>query len=67
MILDKELETTRNRFEVEVNAQRATLQEQRLHIDMLDAALVKTQASVERLEREVSHFEFNYFTLISIF
>ena len=54
MILDKELSATRDCFEVEVVAQRTTLQEQNVHIDMLDSQLLKTQANVARLEREVS-------------
>lgn len=34
-------------------AQRATLQEQRTHIDILDTALTNAQANVVRLEDEV--------------
>lgn len=34
-------------------AQRATLQEQRTHIDILDTALTNAQENVVRLEEEV--------------
>ncbi|XP_050669915.1 angiomotin-like protein 1 [Leptidea sinapis] len=38
-----------------MSAQRATLQEQRTHIDILDTALTNAQANVVRLEEECRH------------
>jgi len=50
---NKELTAAKDRFEIEVTAQRTTLQEQRTHIDVLDTALANTQATVARLEEEI--------------
>lgn len=50
---DKELACAKERQEIEMAAQRATLQEQRTHIDILDTALTNAQANVVRLEEEV--------------
>lgn len=52
-ILDKELAAAKERQEIELAAQRATLQEQRTHIDILDTALTNAQGNVVRLEEEV--------------
>ncbi|KAF6213811.1 hypothetical protein GE061_011533 [Apolygus lucorum] len=49
---NKELLATKERQEIELAAQRATLQEQRTHIDILDTALINAQANVVRLEEE---------------
>lgn len=49
----KELLAEKERQEIELQAQRATLQEQRNHIDILDNALTNAQANVVRLEEEV--------------
>lgn len=54
MFLDKELVAAKERQEIELAAQRATLQEQRTHIDILDTALTNAQSNVVRLEEEVS-------------
>lgn len=54
--LDKELVAAKERQEIELAAQRATLQEQRTHIDILDTALTNAQGNVVRLEDEVSLF-----------
>lgn len=51
---DKELVAAKERQEIELLAQRATLQEQRTHIDILEAALTNAQGNVVRLEEEVS-------------
>lgn len=51
--VDKELAAARERQEIELAAQRATLQEQRTHIDILDTALTNAQGNVVRLEEEV--------------
>jgi len=51
---DKELTATKDRQEIELTAQRATLQEQRTHIDILDTALTNAQSNVVRLEEEVN-------------
>ncbi|KAG8194505.1 hypothetical protein JTE90_013258 [Oedothorax gibbosus] len=48
----KELLAEKERQEIELQAQRATLQEQRNHIDILDNALTNAQANVVRLEDE---------------
>lgn len=45
---------TKDRQEIELSAQRVTLEEQRTHIDILDTALTNAQANVVRLEEEVS-------------
>lgn len=52
--LDKELTAAKERQEIELAAQRATLQEQRTHIDILDTALTNAQGNVVRLEEEVN-------------
>lgn len=54
MFLDKELVAAKERQEIELAAQRATLQEQRTHIDILDTALTNAQGNVVRLEEEVN-------------
>lgn len=54
MFLDKELSAAKERQEIELAAQRATLQEQRTHIDILDTALTNAQGNVVRLEEEVN-------------
>lgn len=56
--LDKELLATKERQEIELAAQRATLSEQRTHIGILDSALTNAQSNVVRLEEEVLyHFD----------
>lgn len=57
MFTDKELACTKERHEIEIAAQRATLQEQRTHIDILDTALTNAQSNVVRLEEEVIYNE----------
>ncbi|OWR47548.1 putative angiomotin [Danaus plexippus plexippus] len=52
---NKELACAKERQEIEMSAQRATLQEQRTHIDILDTALTNAQANVVRLEDECRH------------
>jgi len=54
IFLDKELTAAKERQEIELAAQRATLQEQRTHIDILDTALANAQGNVLRLEEEVN-------------
>ncbi|XP_029176914.1 uncharacterized protein LOC114945006 [Nylanderia fulva] len=49
---NKELTAAKERQEIELAAQRATLQEQRTHIDILDTALTNAQGNVVRLEEE---------------
>ncbi|RZF38125.1 hypothetical protein LSTR_LSTR005486 [Laodelphax striatellus] len=49
---NKELMAAKERQEIELAAQRATLQEQRTHIDILDTALTNAQGNVVRLEEE---------------
>ncbi|KAJ4433457.1 hypothetical protein ANN_15760, partial [Periplaneta americana] len=49
---NKELGAAKERQEIELAAQRATLQEQRTHIDILDTALTNAQGNVVRLEEE---------------
>ncbi|XP_074104558.1 uncharacterized protein LOC141531003 isoform X2 [Cotesia typhae] len=49
---NKELAASKDRQEIELAAQRATLQEQRTHIDILDTALTNAQGNVVRLEEE---------------
>lgn len=53
IVADKELVASKERQEIELAAQRATLQEQRTHIDILDTALTNAQENVVRLEEEV--------------
>ena len=60
---DKELVAAKERQEIELAAQRATLQEQRTHIDILDTALTNAQSNVVRLEEEVNHISV-YFVLL---
>jgi len=60
---DKELVAAKERQEIELAAQRATLQEQRTHIDILDTALTNAQSNVVRLEEEVNHIPI-YFALL---
>ena len=51
--IDKELSAAKERQEIELAAQRVTLQEQRTHINILDTALQNAQSNVVRLEEEV--------------
>lgn len=51
--VDKELMATKDRQDIELSAQRVTLEEQRTHIDILDTALTNAQSNVVRLEEEV--------------
>lgn len=51
--IDKEHVAAKERQEIELAAQRVTLQEQRTHIDILDTALTNAQGNVVRLEEEV--------------
>lgn len=57
----KELAAAKERQEIELAAQRATLQEQRTHIDILDTALTNAQGNVVRLEEEVSYHKWHDF------
>lgn len=73
-MLDKELAAAKERQEIELAAQRATLQEQRTHIDILDTALTNAQGNVVRLEEEVIFYLFfnklfhiSYFIFTSFF
>lgn len=50
---DKELGAAKERQEIELAAQRATLQEQRNHIGILDTALTNAQQNIRRLEEEL--------------
>lgn len=52
LFLDKDLLAAKDRQEIELAAQRATLEEQRTHIDILDTALTNAQSNVVRLEEE---------------
>lgn len=49
---NKELVAAKERQEIELAAQRATLHEQRTHIDILDSALNNAQENVVKLEEE---------------
>lgn len=51
--LDKELGAAKERQDIELVAQRATLQEQRNHISILDTALTNAQHNIRRLEEEL--------------
>lgn len=51
---DKELINYKERQEIELEAQRLTLQEQRNHIEILDTALINAQNNIMTLENEVS-------------
>ena len=44
----------KERQEIELTAQRQTLNEQRTHIDILDNALTNAQTNAVKLEEEVS-------------
>ncbi|XP_042204239.1 uncharacterized protein LOC121853912 isoform X1 [Homarus americanus] len=50
---NKELIAAKERQEIELTAQRQTLNEQRTHIDILDSALTNAQANVVKLEEEL--------------
>eukprot|EP00090_Calanus_glacialis_P023332 TRINITY_DN3598_c0_g1_i1.p1 TRINITY_DN3598_c0_g1~~TRINITY_DN3598_c0_g1_i1.p1 ORF type:complete len:1094 (-),score=184.02 TRINITY_DN3598_c0_g1_i1:874-4155(-) len=54
---NKEMLSTKERQDIELSAQRETLQEQRTHIDVLDSALSNAQSNVLRLEEEVRQKE----------
>ena len=47
---NKELMAARERQDIELTAQRETIQEHRTHIDVLDSALSNAQTNVLRLE-----------------
>ena len=53
MFTDKELVEIQKRQDAELAAQRATLDEQRNHIHILESALTSAQTNVARLEEEV--------------
>lgn len=53
ILLDKELTAAKERQDIELAAQRATLQEQRKHIGILDKALQNAQHNSRCLEDEV--------------
>ncbi|KAK8782071.1 hypothetical protein V5799_016594 [Amblyomma americanum] len=55
---NRELTADKERKEIELQAQRAILQEQRNHIDILDNALNNAQANVVRLEEECRKKQF---------
>lgn len=65
--LDKELVAAKERQEIELAAQRATLQEQRTHIDILDTALTNAQGNVVRLEEEVNQIIILFVLLCSLY
>ncbi|XP_055322389.1 uncharacterized protein LOC129578205 isoform X6 [Sitodiplosis mosellana] len=50
---NKELSAAKERQDIEIGAQRATLQEQRNHIGILDSALTNAQQNIRRLEEEL--------------
>lgn len=50
---DKELCASKERQDIELAAQRATLQEQRNHIGILDTALTNAQQNIRKLEDEL--------------
>ena len=58
MISDKE------RQEIELQAQRLTLQEQRNHIEILDTALMNAQNTIITLETDVNLYLSIYFFFI---
>lgn len=51
--IDKELSASKERQDIELAAQRATLQEQRNHIGILDTALTNAQQNIRKLEDEL--------------
>lgn len=53
LLTDKELSAAKERQEIELVAQRATLQEQRNHIGILDTALTNAQHNIRRLEDDL--------------
>ncbi|KAH9398630.1 Angiomotin C terminal [Tyrophagus putrescentiae] len=53
-LTDKEYITDKDRQEIELQAQRLTLQEQRNHIEILDTALMNAQNNIITLEAEVT-------------
>lgn len=55
-LIDKEYISDKERQEIELQAQRLTLQEQRKHIELLDTALMNAQNSIIILETEVRYF-----------
>lgn len=50
---NKELMTNNEHLDIEIAAQRATLKEQRNHIDILDTALVNAQANIIHLQEQL--------------
>lgn len=52
---NKELLAAKERLQMEVAAQKKTLNEQRSHIDVLDSALGSARSNVTKLEEEVSN------------
>lgn len=47
------MSAAKERQDIELGAQRATLQEQRNHIGILDSALTNAQQNIRRLEEEL--------------
>lgn len=56
----------KEREEMELKAQRLTLQEQRNHIEILDTALMNAQNNIITLETEVGLQAFRLFNSFSI-
>lgn len=54
---------TKERQDIELSAQRATLEEQRTHINILDKALMNAQETVVQLEDEVPSVRDQYKTI----
>lgn len=54
---------TKERQDIELSAQRATLEEQRTHINILDKALMNAQETVVQLEDEVPSVRDQYSTI----
>lgn len=56
----------KEREEMELKAQRLTLQEQRNHIEILDTALMNAQNNIITLETEVGLLAFQLFNSFAI-
>ena len=55
---DKELMTNKERQDIELCAQKATLQQQRSHIEILESALNRAQMHINQVEEQVIEHQF---------
>ena len=59
--------TNKERQDIELCAQKATLQQQRSHIEILESALNRAQLHINQVEDQVFRFKFDMITDLELF